>query len=141
MQDSEKHFIVHADGGSRNNPGPAGFGYVITNAAGRLIEERGEYIGEATSNVAEYRGLIAAARRAAELGAGSAEFRVDSELLERQVAGQYRVKAAHLRPLFCEVMAELRRFRSWTVRHVPREQNAEADRLVNLAIDTRGTAP
>jgi len=129
---------VYVDGGSRNNPGPAGFGYVILDGAGREIEGRGEFIGEATNNVAEYRGMIAAARRVAELGGGPVLFRVDSQLLERQVAGRYRVKAAHLKPLFAELTAALRRLSDWRIEHVPREQNTLADALVNRAIDARG---
>ena len=130
--------IVHADGGSRGNPGPAGFGYVICDARGKRIEARGEFVGKTTNNVAEYKGMIAAARRVAELGADAADFRVDSELLERQVAGKYRVKAKHLRPLFAELMAALERVPEWSVRHVRREQNTEADRLANRAMDVRG---
>jgi ribonuclease HI len=135
---SAMRLVVHADGGARNNPGPAAFGYVIRRSDGKLVERRGEYIGETTNNVAEYRGLIAAARRVADLGADAAQFCVDSELLERQIAGRYRVKSPHLKPLFAELMAELRRVQNWTVCHVPRELNGEADRLANQAIDSRG---
>ena len=130
--------IIYSDGGARNNPGPAGFGYVIQDAHGKTIAARGEYIGEATNNVAEYRGIISAAKRALELGATDAEFRVDSELLARQVSGQYRVKAPTLRPLIIELMAILRKIPSWSVAHVRREFNPEADALVNRAIDERG---
>ena len=130
--------IIHTDGGSRNNPGPAGFGYVICDTRGREIEARGEFAGETTSNVAEYKGMIAAARRAVELAAAAVEFRVDSELLERQIAGRYRVKAPHLKPLFADLMAALRQIPDWRIRHVSREQNRRADQLVNRAIDVRG---
>ena len=130
--------IVHADGGSRNNPGPAAFGYVICDEHDGPIESRGEFIGETTNNVAEYRGLIAAAERAAALGAQSVEFRVDSELLQRQATGAYRVKAAHLKPLHRQLLAALARIPAWTVRHVPREQNHRADALANRAMDVRG---
>jgi len=130
--------IIHVDGASRNNPGPAAFGYVVRDDRGRKIEARGEFIGEATNNVAEYTGMIAAARRAGELGARSAEFRVDSELLARQVAGTYRVKAPHLKPLFAQLLAALHRIPQWRVRHVPRESNRAADRLANRALDARG---
>jgi len=132
------HLLIYTDGGARNNPGPAGFGYVICDRSGKTIEARGAYIGEATNNVAEYKGMIAAANRAAELDAAAAEFRVDSELLERQVNGRYRVKAAHLRPLFEELMKALGRLPAWSVRHVRREGNHVADSLVNRAIDARG---
>ena len=130
--------VIQVDGGSRNNPGPAGFGYVIGDGSGRLIEARGEFIGDATSNVAEYKGMVAAAQRAAALGARSVTFRVDSELLERQVNGRYRIKALHLKPLWAELMAALNRIPEWHVQHVPREQNQAADLLVNRAIDARG---
>ena len=130
--------VIHVDGASRNNPGPAGFGYVIREQGGREIAARGEFIGETTSNVAEYRGMIAAAKRVVELGAGSATFRVDSQLLERQVSGRYRVKAAHLKPLFAELMGALRQIPEWRVEHVPREQNREPDRLANRAVNVRG---
>ncbi len=133
--------VVHVDGGARNNPGPAAYGYVICRADGTEIEARGEFIGEATNNIAEYRGMIAAAKRAVELGASAAVFRVDSELLERQVNGRYRVKAAHLRSLIIELMDTLRRLPEWRVEYVPRERNQKADRMVNLALDTRGAVP
>ena len=136
--DQNTRLIIHADGGSRNNPGPAALAYVICDQHNRPLERRGEYIGETTNNVAEYKALIAAARRAAQLGSQSVEFRIDSELIQRQVAGQYRVKSPHLKPLFRELMAELRRIPAWTVRHVPREENTTADLLVNQAIDVRG---
>jgi ribonuclease HI len=137
-QDTTSRLIIHCDGGARNNPGPAGFGYVIFDQNGRRLEGRGEFIGTATNNEAEYRGLIAAATRAAELGVPSVVFRVDSELLERQISGRYRVKAPNLRPLFLELKAVLGRLPSWSVEHVRREHNADADRLANLAMDARG---
>lgn len=130
--------VINVDGGSRNNPGPAGYGFVIKDSSGKIIEQRGSFIGEATNNVAEYRGLIEAARRASELGAEDVLFQVDSELLAKQVEGKYRVKAPHLQPLFVELMSLLRKIPSWKVRHVRRELNSEADLLVNQAIDCRG---
>jgi ribonuclease HI len=130
---------VHVDGAARNNPGPAAFGYVICDAGGGRIEARGEYLGETTNNVAEYRGMVAAARRAAELGAARVTFHVDSQLLQRQVTGRYRVKAAHLKPLVADLLAALRRIPDWAVVHVPRERNRAADRLANRALDARGT--
>lgn len=136
--DGAARLIIHTDGGARGNPGPAAFGYVICNSNGEKIEGRGEFIGEATNNVAEYKGMIAAAKRTVELGADEAEFRVDSELLERQVKGRYRVRAPHLKPLFAELMAALQQIPEWRVRHVRREQNTEADELANRAMDTGG---
>ncbi len=130
--------VIYTDGGARGNPGPAGFGYVICNADGETIEGRGEFVGKTTNNVAEYKGMIAAAKRIVELGAAAAEFRVDSELLERQVRGTYRVKAPHLKPLFAELMAALGQIPEWRIRHVRREHNARADELANRAMDVRG---
>jgi ribonuclease HI len=130
--------IIHCDGGARNNPGPAGFGYVIWDGSGRRLEGRGEFIGTATNNVAEYKGLIAAAARAVELDAGSVTFRVDSELLERQISGRYRVKSPNLKPLFAKLMSTLKQIDKWRVEHVRREYNADADLLANQAMDARG---
>jgi ribonuclease HI len=131
-------WVVHCDGGARGNPGPAGFGFVICDADGEEVYSRGEFVGNATNNVAEYRGLIAAARQVAELGGRSVTFRVDSQLLQRQVTGQYRVKAAHLKPLHADLMQALRAVPGWSVEHVRREHNRHADKLVNQAIDARG---
>jgi ribonuclease HI len=130
---------IHVDGGARGNPGPAGAGVVLRDAADEaVLMERGYYLGEATNNVAEYRGLIAALQLAVDLGARGVEVCSDSELLVRQVNGQYRVKAAHLKPLFARVRELAAPLEAFTVRHVRREQNTEADRLANLAMDRRG---
>jgi ribonuclease HI len=128
--------IVNVDGGARGNPGPAAIGAVVQNAAGEVLEERGERIGTATNNVAEYRALLLGIERAAALGAGELELVGDSELIVRQVQGKYKVKDATLRELHGEVKRALRPFEgSWSIRHVRRAENAEADRLVNLALD------
>ena len=126
---------VNVDGGARGNPGPAAIGAVLRDAAGEMVEERGERIGPATNNVAEYRALLlgielAAAHRASEL-----ELIGDSELIVRQVEGRYKVKDATLRELHAKVKAALAPFERWSIRHVRREQNADADRLVNAALD------
>jgi ribonuclease HI len=130
-----KKLVVNVDGGARGNPGPAAIGVVVCSPAGEVLEERGERIGEATNNVAEYRALLAGVERAAELGASELELVGDSELIVRQVKGEYKVKDATLRELHAEVKRALRPFVSWSIRHVRREQNAEADRLVNEALD------
>jgi len=130
--------VVNVDGGARGNPGPAAIGVVVQSPAGDVLEERGEAIGKATNNVAEYRALLAGAARAAELGASELELVGDSELVVRQVKGEYKVKDAALRQLHAEVKRVLRRFDAWSIRHVRREQNAEADRLVNEALDGTG---
>jgi ribonuclease HI len=127
--------VVNVDGGARGNPGPAAIGVVVQSPGGEMLEERGERIGHATNNVAEYRALLLGIERAAELGAGEVELVGDSELIVRQVKGEYKVKDATLRELHAEVKRALRGFEHWSIRHVRREQNAEADRLVNEALD------
>jgi ribonuclease HI len=127
--------VVNVDGGARGNPGPAAIGAVVQDAGGEVLEERGERIGTATNNVAEYRALLLGIERARELGASEVELVGDSELIVRQVKGEYKVKDATLRELHGEVQRALRPFESWSIRHVRREHNAEADRLVNQVLD------
>lgn len=127
--------IVNVDGGARGNPGPAAIGAVVQSPDGDVVEERGERIGAATNNVAEYRALLFGIERAAELGASELELVGDSELIVRQVKGEYKVKDATLRKLHGEVKRALAGFEAWEIRHVRREHNAEADRLVNAALD------
>ena len=109
------------DGGARGNPGPAGVGAVVSAPDGAVLAEEGEYIGEATNNVAEYRAVLLGLRLARELGAREVEVVNDSELVARQISGAYKVKHAGLRPLFVETMAALREFDRWSVRNVRRE--------------------
>jgi len=130
--------VVNVDGGARGNPGPAAIGAVVQNADGEVLEERGERIGTATNNVAEYRALLLGIARAAELGADELELVGDSELVVRQVKGEYKVKDATMRDLHEEVKRALRPFDSWSIRHVRRELNTEADRLVNSVLDSDG---
>jgi ribonuclease HI len=129
--------VVHVDGGSRGNPGPAAAAAVVSTVDGDVLLERGEYIGEATNNVAEYRALLLGLSLARELGASEVELVNDSELVARQVGGEYKVKHAGLKPLFIEAMRALRDFDRWSVRSVRREQNERADELVNEALDLR----
>jgi ribonuclease HI len=126
---------VNVDGGARGNPGPAAVGVVVRGPSGEILEERGERIGRATNNVAEYRALLLGIGLAAEHGAEELELVGDSELIVRQVEGRYKVKDPTMRKLHAEVSSALERFSSWSIRHVRREQNAEADRLVNQALD------
>jgi len=126
--------VVNVDGGARGNPGPAAIGAVAT-ADGTVIERRGEAIGRATNNVAEYRALLLGIALAEELGASEVELVGDSELIVKQVRGEYRVKDAALRQLHQQVRAALEGFERWSIRHVRREHNAEADRLVNETLD------
>jgi ribonuclease HI len=123
------------DGGARGNPGPAAVGAVVTAPDGAVLAEEGEYIGEATNNVAEYRAVLLGLRLARELGAAEVEVVNDSELVARQIGGAYKVKHPGLRPLFVETMAALRDFDRWSVRNVRREANERADELVNEALD------
>ena len=127
--------VVHVDGGARGNPGPAAIGVVVSDADGRLLEEIAETIGETTNNVAEYRALLRGLERARALGAEEVELVGDSELVAKQVTGQYKVKHVGLRPLHAEALQALARFPRWSVRTVPRAQNATADALVNAALD------
>jgi ribonuclease HI len=126
---------VNVDGGARGNPGPAAIGVVLRNGNGEVIEERAERIGQATNNVAEYRALLLGIELAAERGASAVDLIGDSELIVRQVEGRYKVKDATLRGLHRDVKRALEGFDAWTIRHVRRESNAEADRLVNEALD------
>ena len=127
--------VVNVDGGARGNPGPAAVGAVVTDTQGAVLAERGDYIGEATNNVAEYRAVLLGLELAREVGANEVEVINDSELVARQIGGQYKVKHAGLKPLFLETMAALREFDRWSVRNVRREQNERADELVNEALD------
>jgi len=130
-----ERLVVNVDGGSRGNPGPAAIAAVVRGPDGELIEERGEAIGRATNNVAEYRALLLGIERAKQLGAAEVELVGDSELVVRQVKGQYKVKDAALRELYTQVRGALAGFDRWSIRHVRREHNAEADRLVNQTLD------
>lgn len=127
--------VVHVDGGARGNPGPAAAAAVVSAPDGQALAERAELLGSTTNNVAEYRALLLGLREAAALGADEVEVVGDSELIAKQVKGEYKVKNAALRPLHAESLAALRGFRSWAIRTVPRAQNAEADALVNAALD------
>lgn len=127
--------VVHVDGGARGNPGPAAVGAVVTGPDGEVLAEQGEYIGEATNNVAEYRALLLGLSLARGLGAREVDVVNDSELVARQIGGQYKVKNPGLRPLWQQAIAELRKFDRWSVKNVPRALNARADELVNEALD------
>ncbi len=129
--------IVHVDGGARGNPGPAAAACVLTTPDGQLLGEHTQLLGATTNNVAEYRALLLGLRHARELGAQEVEVVGDSELIAKQVQGVYKVKHAAMRPLHAEAMAALAGFARWSIRTVPRAQNAEADALVNAAVDGR----
>jgi len=127
--------VVNVDGGARGNPGPAAIGAVAADPGGEVLLERGVYIGEATNNVAEYKALLLGLELAHELGASSVEVVNDSELVAKQISGEYRVKHAGLKPLYLEAMEALRGFDQAHVRSVRRESNTRADALVNQALD------
>jgi ribonuclease HI len=126
---------VNVDGGARGNPGPAAIAAVVRDGDGEVVAERGERIGRATNNVAEYRALLLGIALAAELGAEELELVGDSELIVRQVEGRYKVKHADMKELHAQVKKALAPFQSWSIRHVKRAQNADADALVNQALD------
>ena len=126
---------LFTDGGARGNPGPAAFGYVIEAGDGTVLASHGEAIGVATNNVAEYRALLAGLERAAQLGVDELEVISDSELMVKQMRGEYRVKNAALRDLSVEAGRLARRFGGFTYTAVRREHNDLADRLVNEALD------
>ncbi|MBI5724965.1 MAG: ribonuclease HI family protein [Planctomycetes bacterium] len=128
---------INIDGGSRGNPGPAGAGIVIVDQDGQVLGKSGVFIGRATNNVAEYRGLITALQKAKQLGADHVEIVSDSELLVRQMTGVYRVKNAKLIPLFQDAMELRKAFAKCTFRHVPRELNKQADKLANQAMNVQ----
>jgi ribonuclease HI len=126
---------LYTDGGARGNPGPAAIGYVLEDADGEVIAQHGEAIGVATNNVAEYSALVAGLRKAIELGIGSLEVVSDSELLVKQMRGEYRVKNEALRSLSIEASRLARELGVVEYRHVKRAQNELTDRLVNEALD------
>jgi ribonuclease HI len=127
--------IVHVDGGARGNPGPAAAACVIASAEGEVLGEHTQLLGSTTNNVAEYRALLLGLERARELGAREVEIVGDSELIAKQVNGLYKVKHEAMKPLHQQAIAALEGFRGWSIRTVPRAQNARADALVNAALD------
>lgn len=146
--------ILNTDGGARGNPGPAGIGAVISDETGKIISRHKKYIGEATNNVAEYKALILALQEAAKIKETRSkiqsnlqdilhpisyilnlEVRMDSELIVRQMQGKYKIKEPTLKELAAEVFKLTNNFESIFYKHIPREQNKEADKLVNEAVD------
>ena len=143
---SGKILIIHSDGGARGNPGPAGIGVVLQSedtaaVAGSapsnqtIIAEIQKYIGETTNNVAEYSALLAGLNRAEELGYANIRCFLDSELVVKQLNGQYKIREPHLQQLAAEVLRLRNKFANVTFTHVRREKNSHADKLVNAAID------
>lgn len=130
-----KSIHIYTDGGSRGNPGPGAGAYVLKTAAGALIESRAIFLPETTNNAAEYTGVLEALSAAAKRGADEIILYSDSELLVRQINGQYKVKSENLKALYEQCMKRLAGFRRWRVVHIPREKNDQADRLANEAMD------
>jgi ribonuclease HI len=127
--------VVHTDGGSRGNPGPAAIGAVICDREGRVLAEIAEALGVATNNVAEYTAVLRALERAHELGARRVDLKADSKLLVEQLNGRWKIKNPTLRVLHEKVREAAKRFDAVTYTHVRRERNVEADALVNVALD------
>jgi len=128
---------MFADGGSRGNPGPAACGAVLYDSDGNVVREVGLFLGVATNNVAEWQGLIAGLEAAHALGAQRVNVRLDSELVVKQMRGEYRVRHPQLIPLHGRAKKILTHFDQFDIRHVRRNENAAADALVNRVLDTR----
>lgn len=128
---------IYVDGASRGNPGEAGAGFIILTTDGKVLKEAGRYLGKTTNNVAEYQALIIALKEAQSLGAEAVKVFADSELMVKQIKGEYKVKSSGLLPLYQEAKALLMEFSRYDIIHINREKNAEADRLANQAIDSK----
>jgi ribonuclease HI len=130
-----RRLVIHVDGGARGNPGPAAIGVVVSDPEGMHVEDVAETIGVATNNVAEYRALLKGLERASALGATELEVINDSELVAKQLSGAYKVKHPAMRPLYEQARSAIGSFEKFSIRSVPRAENAEADALVNAALD------
>ncbi|MCD4830414.1 MAG: phosphoribosylglycinamide formyltransferase [Anaerohalosphaeraceae bacterium] len=130
--------IIYTDGGSRGNPGPAAAGFVIQDKSGKDIYAKGQFLGEATNNVAEYTALLLAVEKARELGAVDVKVFSDSELMVRQITGRYKVKNETLKTIHSKCIKILNEFDDWSIEHLLRNKNAQADELVNKALDKKG---
>jgi ribonuclease HI len=126
--------IINTDGLSKGNPGTAAIGATLKDERGKMLAKISECIGVTTNNVAEYRALIASLQKALKLGGKQVEIRSDSELMVRQLNGSYKIKSAGLRPLYLEAAQLLGQFEKASIKHIPREQNTEADKLANDAV-------
>lgn len=130
-----KRLEIYIDGGARGNPGPAGVGVVVLDESGKRIKDVSKYIGEATNNIAEYSALLYGLEEALILRADEIKINLDSELVARQITGEYRVKDPNIRPLFERALNMLKSFKNFEVNHIDRSKNKEADKLVNKAIN------
>lgn len=134
----DREAVLWTDGAARGNPGPAGIGAILKSASGEVLYTGSEYLGHTTNNVAEYKAVLLGLAGALQQGIERVEVRADSELLIRQLKGEYRVKSAGLKPLFDEARQLLSRFKSVKLTHIRRELNGEADKLANQGIDKVG---
>jgi len=135
---SPQRLLIYTDGAARGNPGPAGLGAILRDAdTGEVLAELARFLGVRTNNYAEWTAVEDALQEALRIGATHVDLRMDSELVARQIIGRYRVKHPDLKPIHASVMAMLGQLGSYTVGHVPRELNKDADRLSNVAIDER----
>ena len=135
MRETKQEVIIYIDGASRGNPGPAAAAAILTDGAGAKLHAQASFLGQTTNNVAEYTAIIKALEAAKQIGAKELVIFSDSELLVKQVNGQYRVKSERIRPLFRQAVNLLGQFEGWKVQHIAREKNKEADKLVNRALD------
>ncbi|WP_424244849.1 ribonuclease HI [Elusimicrobium posterum] len=132
--------IINIDGGSRGNPGPGASGYVIKDTNGKILKQEGVFLGTCTNNEAEFKAILFAFEAALSLGATELQIYADSQLLVRQYSGEYKVKSPNLMPIMKEIRMKAIKFDNVRLSHVPREQNKEADKLANIAMD-KATKP
>jgi ribonuclease HI len=135
-----KKVLLYVDGASRGNPGPAGLGVVILDEEGKKLKEMFKFLGETTNNIAEYHALICGLEEAVQLGADEIVVRLDSELVAKQMNGDYRVKDAGIMALSEKVFGILKGFRKFVIEHIDRSKNKDADRLANKAINLASLA-
>lgn len=126
---------LYTDGCCKGNPGPAGIGVVIKDSRKKILKELSEYIGEATNNIAEYSALIRGLEIAGDLGARDITVFMDSELIVKQLSGEYRVKDEGMKKLFLQTLEVIKDFKSFEIKHIDRSRNKEADKLANRAIN------
>jgi ribonuclease HI len=131
----EPEHILYVDGASRGNPGPASYGFAVYDTSGKLLHKGSEYIGRTTNNVAEYTALIEALRYVLKQKISAVEIRSDSQLLVRQLTGEYKVRTPHIQELHDQARELLRRLAFYEIKHVPRSENKLADKLANEALD------
>lgn len=129
--------IIHTDGGSRGNPGPGALGIIISDESGNVLKKYSQYIGKVTNNQAEYEAVIFALQKAKQLGVKEVELRTDSELIGKQLMGKYKIKDPDLQPLFIKAWNLRLDYDKVDIKIIPREQNKEADKLVNQELDSK----